>query len=53
MEEKQDPVKDQQEDTDEVHKGQIWFDKSFLLLALSIAITGLIYTGWGLLELFR
>jgi hypothetical protein len=53
MEENHDHVEEQPVETEEVHKGQIWFDKSLLLLAFSILITGLIYTGWGLLELFR
>lgn len=53
MEENQTPPEEQQEEGQEIHKGQIWFDKIFLLLALSILITGLIYNGWGLWELFR
>lgn len=53
MEEAKDTHKDVEKEETEVPKGQIWFDKTFLLLALSILITGLIYTGWGLLELFR
>ena len=53
MEENQTPPEDQQTENQEIPKGQIWFDKIFLLLALSIIITGLIYNGWGLWELFR
>ena len=53
MEENQTPQENQQEENHEVPKGQIWFDKIFLLLALSILITGLIYNGWGLWQLFR
>ncbi|WP_420644365.1 hypothetical protein [Candidatus Leptofilum sp.] len=51
MEENQDFPQEQPEE--EIPTGQIWFDKIFLLLALSIAITGLIYNAWGLWELFR
>ena len=53
MEENHEIPTDHEAENDEVHKGQLLFDKTFLLLALSILITGLIYTGWGLLELFR
>lgn len=53
MEEKHENPQDPEVDNTEVHKGQNFFDKTFLLLALSILITGLIYTTWGLLELFR
>jgi len=53
MEENQTPPEDQQVEKNEIPRGQIWFDKIFLLLALSIIITGLIYNGWGLWELFR
>lgn len=53
MAEKHDPPDNQNAEDEEVHKGQIWLDKIFLLLALSILITGLIYNAWGLWELFR
>jgi hypothetical protein len=53
MEENETPPENQQDESKEIPKGQIWFDKIFLLLALSILITGLIYNGWGLWELFR
>ncbi|MBK8899608.1 MAG: hypothetical protein IPM53_00350 [Anaerolineaceae bacterium] len=53
MEEKQIPSEDQPAENNELPKGQVWFDKIFLLLALSILITGLIYNAWGLWELFR
>ena len=53
MEENQTPHENQQDESQEVPQGQIWFDKIFLLLALSILITGLIYNAWGLWELFR
>ncbi|MCB8975561.1 MAG: hypothetical protein H6654_18525 [Ardenticatenaceae bacterium] len=52
MEEKT-PPESQPTENQDVPKGQIWFDKIFLLLALSILITGLIYNAWGLIELFR
>ena len=32
--------------------GQTWFDRIFLWLILSIAISGLLYNVWGLIELF-
>ncbi len=32
--------------------GQQWFDRIFLLLVLSILISGLAYNAWGLIELF-
>ncbi|WP_420628062.1 hypothetical protein [Candidatus Leptofilum sp.] len=53
MEENHDIPKDQEAESQEIPKGQIWFDKIFLLLALSIAISGLVYNAWGLWELFR
>ena len=53
MEENHETPKDQQVENEEIHQGQIWFDKIFLLLALSILITGLVYNAWGLWELFR
>jgi hypothetical protein len=53
MEEKNEFPEDESAETEEIHQGQIWFDKIFLLLALSILITGLFYNGWGLWELFR
>lgn len=51
MEEKT-PPESQPTKNQDLPKGQIWFDKIFLLLALSILITGLIYNAWGLIELF-
>lgn len=53
MEEKQNSPENQQPESPDIPKGQIWFDKFFWLLALSILITGLVYNGWGLIELFR
>lgn len=50
MEEKQDLPEPQLEP---IPAGQIWFDRIFVLMALSILISGLIYNAWGLLELFR
>ncbi len=35
---------------EEIPKGQIWFDKIFFLFGVSIAITALMYTVWGLIE---
>ena len=37
---------------DEIPKGQRYFDRIFLLLILSILISGLFYNVWGLIELF-
>lgn len=50
MEEKQDLPEQQPEP---IPAGQIWFDRIFVLMALSLLISGLIYNLWGLLELFR
>ena len=35
-----------------IPNGQNWFDRIFLLLILSIVISGLLYNIWGLIELF-
>ena len=35
-----------------IPSGQNWFDRIFLLLILSIVISGLFYNIWGLIELF-
>jgi hypothetical protein len=35
---------------EEVPQGQVWFDKIFLWFILSLAITGVMYTVWGLIE---
>ncbi|MCP4419545.1 MAG: hypothetical protein GY805_23280 [Chloroflexi bacterium] len=53
MAEKLDVSENQEAKEEEIHTGQIWFDKFFFLLALSIIITGLIYNAWGLWELFK
>lgn len=50
MDEQREPVESKQEE--EIPAGQVWFDKIFLLLLLSILISGLLYNVWGLLELF-
>lgn len=39
-------------DDQPIPAGQRWFDNIFLLLVLSILISGLIYNAWGLIELF-
>ena len=49
MKEEQHPAEN---DSANIPKGQIWFDRIFLLLILSIVITGLIYNVWGMIELF-
>ncbi len=36
---------------DQVHQGQVWFDKYFLWFGLSIVITAVMYTVWGMVEI--
>ncbi len=39
-------------DPEPIPSGQEWFDRIFLLLILSIALSGLFYNVWGMIELF-
>ena len=50
MEEKRNPVEGEHEG--EIPAGQVWFDRIFFWLVLSILISALLYNVWGLLELF-
>lgn len=50
MEENREPVESQHEE--EIPAGQVWFDRIFFWLLLSILISALLYNAWGLLELF-
>ncbi len=34
-----------------IPEGQVWFDRIFLWFILSMAITGILYTVWGLIEI--
>lgn len=43
-------VSDQEQEP--IPAGQNWFDRIFLLLILSILISGLFYNVWGVIELF-
>jgi len=36
---------------DQVPKGQVWFDNYFLWFGLSIVITAVMYTVWGMVEI--
>ncbi len=36
---------------EKIPKGQIWFDRIFLWFILSVLITGILYTVWGLIEM--
>lgn len=37
---------------EDIPKGQVWFDRIFLWFILSMLITGILYTVWGLIEVF-
>lgn len=39
------------ERADDVPIGQRFFDNIFLLLALGVLVTGVVYVGWGLWEI--
>ncbi len=38
-------------ETEEVPKGQVWFDRIWLWFILSFLVTGILYTVWGLIEI--
>ena len=38
---------------EKVPKGQILFDRIFLWFILSVLITSILYTGWGLIEMIN
>lgn len=42
---------ERREDQERPPLGQRLFDNPFLLLALGVAVTGLFYTAWGLVEI--
>ena len=50
MEENKEPVESMHEE--DIPAGQVWFDKIFLWLFLSILISAIVYNVWGLLEIF-
>jgi len=35
----------------EIPSGQVWFDRIFLWFVVSLLITGVMYTVWGLIEI--
>ena len=35
-----------------IPKGQVWFDRFFVGLVLSLLLSGILYNAWGLIELF-
>jgi hypothetical protein len=45
-------TEEEKQDT-EIPAGQKFFDNYFLLLIISILISGLLYNAWGLIELLR
>jgi len=38
---------------EKIPKGQILFDRIFLWFIVSILLTGVLYTVWGLIEMFN
>ena len=42
---------EQEKMSQEIPAGQIWFDRIFFWFILSLLITGILYTGWGLIEI--
>ncbi len=46
-------AKKKKAEVEEIPAGQIWFDKTFFWLGISIAITALMYTVWGLIEVLN
>lgn len=47
-----DPKTTAHEEPQEIPRGQKLFDNWIMLLLLSLAISGLAYNAWGLIELF-
>ena len=44
--------KEKKSEDEAIPTGQVWFDRIFLWFVLSMAITGVLYTVWGLIEIF-
>jgi len=42
--------KEEKAESEEIPAGQIWYDKIFLWLVLGLAVTGVLYSVWGLIE---
>ncbi|MCP4362612.1 MAG: hypothetical protein GY796_31790 [Chloroflexi bacterium] len=38
--------------SEDIPKGQVLFDRIFMWFILSMLITGILYTVWGLIEIF-
>lgn len=44
---------EEQPESKEIPSGQIWFDRIFLWFVVSLLITGVMYTVWGLYQVFN